>query len=208
MKFVGVLPSIFPPWTDRCLNSMCSELWDGTLVVDNTQQNIGVSQSWNLGIDEMFKQDADWLIILSASMRFGYHGGYDFLELLPEYADAIAVEAGHGISWHCIAFPRSTIERVGRFDPIFPSYLEDIDYSRRVHLAFPEIEPPYWVKTENLDLGFAGFAHGIDLAHIEVDYQALLKSYIAKWGGDKGDELFDRPYDDPTLDWTYVGEHA
>lgn len=208
MTFVAVLPGIFDPWTERCIRTMSKELLLSLVVVDNTIENIGVSASWNLGIDRMFDTDADWLVILSAAMRFGTRGGSDFIEEMEKHPDAIAVEAGHGLGWHCIGFPRSTIERVGRFDPVFPAYFEDIDYGRRVHLAWPEIEPPYWVKTSNLDLAFAGFSHGVDLAGVEVDNDVLRRAYIKKWGGDKGEEEFDRPYDDPTLDWTFTGAHA
>lgn len=47
MSFVAVLPSIFTPYTETCLGSMCDELRDNTMVVDNTEQNRGVPASWN-----------------------------------------------------------------------------------------------------------------------------------------------------------------
>lgn len=207
MNIVAVLPWVYEPWLDRCAATMSDDLWSSTLFIDNSVHNRGVAASWNEGIDAMRARGADWLVILSAAMRFGPPGGDDFIAALDDHPDALAVEAGHGLGWHCIAFPRATLDRVGRFDPIFPAYLEDIDYGRRIKLASPEIEPPYWVKVQDLDLGFAGFAHGIDLAGVKVDYQELLRSYVAKWGGDKGEERFEHPYDDARLDWTYIGEY-
>lgn len=204
MKVQAVLPSIYQKWTDRCAATMCTELWSSTLFLDNTHVNRGVAASWNEGINAMFTNDADGLLILSATMRFGYRGGSDFLELLPSYADAIAVEAGHGIGFHCIYFPRWVFELVGTFDENYwPGYHEDLDLSRRIKLAIPEIEPPYWVKVTDLDMSMAGFSHGIDLGLAQVDNHELAGYYQRKWGGIKGLETFEHPFDDPEHDWTW-----
>ncbi len=206
MIFVAVLPSIFPDWTDRCVDSMSDTLRGHTLIVDNTVDNIGVSASWNLGVDKMVDKNADWLVVLSAAMRFGPPGGDDFLAQLDNAAGlappTVAVEAGHGVGWHCIAFPRHVFDAIGRFDENL-SYYGDNDWARRMSLAFG-LDPPYWHKTSNLDLGFAGFAHGIDLAGVRPDNVALLDYFVGKWGAPPGGgELFTQPFNDPVkgLDW-------
>lgn len=199
-SFVAVLPSIYPLWTTRCLSSC--HFADDVIVVDNTVENRGVAKSWNLGIDAMEEQDADWLVIMSAALRFGAPGGEDFLALLDEPKDRVAVEAGHGIGWHLIAFPRRTIERVGRFDEVYFAYMEDIDYSRRCHLALG-LDPPYWDKV-SVDVAIAGFAHGIDLGGAKVRGRQMADLYALKWGGPKGAEKFKVPYNDPTVDLTHI----
>jgi hypothetical protein len=205
MKFQAVLPSVYPIWTERCLNGMCTELRANLLIVDNTIDNIGVAAAWNLGIDRMEETDAEWLVILSASMRFGVPGGKDFLDACANSVDAVAIEAAHGIGWHMVAFPRTTIHTVGRFDTIFPAYYEDIDYGRRVSLALLR-EPPYWSKV-SVDVSMAGFAHGIDLGKVKIDNAYLEARYRDKHGGPKGGEtFFDHPYGNPDLDWTFIGD--
>lgn len=84
-SFVAVLPSIHQPYTDTCLGSMCPELRDATLVVDNTRHNRGVPASWNLGIDRMESRGSEWLVIVSAACRFGPEGGSDLLAALREF---------------------------------------------------------------------------------------------------------------------------
>lgn len=202
MSFVAVLPSIYPLWTDRCIDSMSPSFRQSLILIDNTVDNIGVAASWNLGIDRMEELGTDWLVIVSASMRFGAPGGMDFIAEL-ESTTALAVEAGHGIGWHLVAFPRSTIERVGRFDPVFPAYYEDLDYGRRISLAFDLDSPPWWSKV-SVDVAMAGFSHGIDLGGVRVDNHYLEARWIDKWGGTKGAEKFALPYDGQPI--TYIGE--
>ncbi len=203
MTFVAVLPSIFPDWTDRCVDSMSDTLRGHTLIVDNTIDNIGVSASWNQGIDKMVERVADWLVLISASMIFTYADGGDrFLADLDNHPESVAVEGGHGVAWHCIAFRRHVFERVGRFDENL-SYYGDNDWGRRVSLAF-QLEPQYWAKTSNLGLAYQGYAHGIDLAGFRPDNEALSDYYVAKWGAPPGGrENYHHPFNDLShgLDW-------
>jgi hypothetical protein len=120
VSFVAVLPSIYPPWTEACVASMRGPLLWNLDVFDNTQVNRGVSVAWNYGVRRMYDLDADWLVILSAGMRFGQQGGDDFAQALDEAPEGSwAVEAGacptdpsYGFGWHCIAFHRTTFDRV------------------------------------------------------------------------------------------------
>ena len=194
--YVAVLPSIYPPWTQRCLAS-CD--WD-VLVIDNTVDNTGVGASWNIGAQHCLDTGADWLIIMSAALRFGEPRGEDFLAALDANEGAIAVEAAHGIGWHLIAFARSTLERVGLFDENFwPAYFEDIDYARRVLVALAPGEEQWWPKV-TVDIAMAGVRHGVDLGGVKDDPDALLSYYRRKWGGDPGLERWSVPFNDPTHD--------
>lgn len=206
IRVTAVLPSIYPLWTERCIATMDEGLRTDTLIVDNTEHNRGVAGSWNLGIDCMEQRRSDWLILVSASMRFGAPGGRDFLAELVADTDSPAVEALF-LGWHLIAFRRDTIERVGRFDEVFyPGYYEDIDYSRRAALAF-HFAAPYWRKVE-VDASHAGHAHGILLGGVEVQSVKQERRYMRKWGGPKGAETYRHPYGDVHLDHTFTGPHA
>jgi hypothetical protein len=187
VSHVAVIPSIYQPWTDRCLRGC--EL--NTFVVDNTETNRGVAASWNLGIDEMERRGADWLIIVSAAIRFGPPGGLDFLAALDEHLDALAVEAAQGIGWHLIAINKRTFERIGRFDENFyPAYFEDIDFGRRMWIEFDQEQ---WPRTF-ADVSIAGTSHGVDLGGAVVNNGVLAKYYRWKWGGDKGYETHTKPF--------------
>ncbi len=203
VTFVAVLPSIFPDWTDRCVESMAPELMMRTLIVDNTATNIGVSASWNLGVEAMYEEGTDWLVIISASMIFcTADGGKAFLAELVDADTNVAIEAGHGIGWHCIAFPRRVFDAIGRFDNNL-SYYGDNDWAHRMSLAFG-LDPPYWHKANNTGLAFQGFAHGIDLAGVRPDNDRLFGYYRDKWGsGPGGGEHFDHPFNDGAhgVDW-------
>ncbi len=206
MKVHAVLPSIYEPWTARCLASM-SDVWSrGITIVDNTQTNRGVAASWNVGIDAMEQRGARWLVLISAAIRFGAPGGDDFLDALAADVDSPAVEATF-MGWHLIAFRAETIERVGRFDEAFwPGYYEDIDYGRRAALAY-RLAPPYWSKVE-CDVAHAGHGHGILLGGVEIDNAKVERTYRRKWGGPKGSETYRQPYNDRHCDHTFTGPHA
>lgn len=176
------------------------ELLNRTVVVDNSEKNIGVAASWNLGVARMYEAEADWLIIMSAALRFGAPGGLDFLAALDPNADAVAVEAGHGIGWHLIAIARSTFDAVGTFDENFwPAYMEDVDWGHRVHCWLAG-NPPWWPKV-SVDVAIAGFAHGIDLGGVRVDNAALDSYYRRKWHGTRGQERTCLPFGDQPLSY-------
>jgi hypothetical protein len=216
MKFVAVLPSIYPIWTERCLRSCAFA--NNVLVLDNTGTNRGVAASWNLGVDLMEERNADWLVIMSSALRFGDPGGMDFIDRITGPAIGVptqppvrmAVEAHHGIGWHLIAFSAQTFADVGRFDENFwPAYNEDVDFSRRCWLTYnkaPWVDGPWWQKV-SVDVAIAGFAHGVDLGGVHADWKKLNGYYIKKWGGEKQHEKFILPFGtDPLTFWPHEGD--
>lgn len=192
MSFVAVLPSIYTPYTWTCIQSMHPTFNDHTLVVDNTVSNKGVPASWNRGIDYMTYHEADWLVIVSAACRFSPVGGMDLIDQLDP--DGFPVVEARYVGWHLIAFHRQVFDKVGRFDENFyPAYWEDCDFSRRLALAYG-LEPPFWTKVE-VEVTVESFAHGLQLAGVKADPEALAGYYRAKWGGDPSAETFTTPFD-------------
>lgn len=191
MSYVTVLPSIYQPWTDRCLEH-CR--LDRVVIVDNTTVNLGVATSWNIGVRVMRAEAADWLIILSAAIRFNTDfGGLDLVAELEANPDAYAVEAGHGMGWHLIAFHRRAFDLVGEFDENFyPAYLEDNDFGRRLLLGLGG-HPPLWPKV-SVEVGLQGFCHGVDLGGAATDPDLMAAYYQAKWGGPPSREEFASPF--------------
>lgn len=192
-NYLVVLPSIYPPWTEACL-STCR--LDNVIVIDNSKDNRGFPKSVNEGIYALEASDtAQWLVILSAAIRFGEPGGLDFIEALQDRPDHVAVEAMPVFGWHLIAFHRDTIKAVGRWDENFVPYgYDDLDYSWRIQQAFA-LKAPLWEKVK-VDVQDMGMGHSIHLAGVRGDPQKLEQYYLSKWGGLTGSEQYSRPFND------------
>lgn len=197
-----VVPSIVPEWTEACLQT-----WKGEatrlLVVDNTVENLGVAASWNMGARRVVDEGADYVILLSAAVRFGPPGGQDFLEALEEQRPLWGLEADNDLGWHLVAFSRRLFELVGYFDENFwPAYHEDNDFSYRVQVATNTRGGGAWVKTP-VRASLQGKAHGVLYGGAKPDFEALEAYFSRKWGGPSGCESYLYPFGDPRhpIDW-------
>ena len=196
MKYQVVLPYAFKQYRDECMSTCKLE---NVFEVDNTVNNIGIMRSHNMGIDLMKNNDADWLIILSAAVRFGRQGGLDFVEYLEKAKGHLVVEASGVYGWHLIAFSRGLVEKVGRWDENFTPYgYDDLDYSWRIQKAFGlEMRSQLWNKV-HVSVGDMGMAHSIHRGGIVTQRDAELRDYYTrKWGGMSGKETYSFPFNDP-----------
>ena len=196
-NFVAVLPSLVPEMTEACMDTMSSTLRERLLVVDNSVENHGVPVAWNDGIDTMRLQNADWLIVLSAGLRFGSTGGLDLIAQLSRscHKHEAAVEGGNGLGWHCIAFNAEALQQVGPFDPRFsPAYYEDNDWAYRAYCRYGwDPAGPWWPKVP-VDATLVETAHGLKSGKVKVDMSAQLAKYVDKHGGPPGEEAFRDTY--------------
>lgn len=213
MTVQWVMPSVDPEYRLGCLLSMTPDICARTLVVDNTETNLGVAASWNLGIDEAVTNGADWLVIVSESMRFGETGGADFEgQLTGSWATAtcdrtcfwtLNTGAGfcrNGYGFHLFGLAMSTVEQVGRFDEIFyPAWWEDADYYRRMALA--GMTGDTWTHLDHIDAHLAACEHSTATGLVEGSWSDTRPAYIRKWGGEQGSERYLRPYGNPDLTW-------
>lgn len=210
MEWVGVLPFIHRPYMEACRESMAPEFASRVLFVDNTETNLGIMRSHNLGIDRMLEVGAEWLVVLGASLRFGAPGGLDFIDQLDAHADHDVLEGpcwtpdshGQGVyGWHLIAFRRSTINAVGRWDENFSPYgFCDLDMSLRIQraLSIPAEKRPYWIKVP-CDVRDEGMAHGIHLSGVSTDTNDLIAYFEWKWGRHPGASTvpaYEHPFND------------
>lgn len=187
-----VLPSIYQPFTDACIKTMHPEFNANTLVIDNTLINLGVPGSWNKGIEMMKERKCDWIIFLSASMRFN-KGGMDLVEQL-ETTDLVVAEA-EGHQFHLMSIRREVIEKVGLFDEnFFPAYYEDTDYGQRIRNSFDHTLK--WAKIK-VDCYCVGNAHGINIAGVKMNPQKNIDYYVRKWGGMPGEQTYSHPFNNP-----------
>lgn len=198
MRYIAVLPYMYIPYKEECLSTCKLE---NILLVDNTKENLGMPVSLNLGIDKMFKDNADWLILLSATIRFGTLGGLDFVKALENSSGIhfVSTTLGNG---HLVAWSRQVIEKVGRFDENFyPAYCDDTDYHTRIARTYAVGERHY-LKVE-VDVTSMGDHHAISLAELQVDFVVLRAYYKQKWGGLEGQEIYTFPFNDPNRSIKY-----
>lgn len=196
MTFLAVLPSIWPPYTTACLDTMGPALLSRLLVVDNTDTNRGVAASWNIAARRVLTEQTDWLIVVSAATRFGPPGGDDFLDELDTAEGRWVVEsAGQApvVGWHLIAWHRDVLETVGLFDENFwPAYGEDMDYSHRVLTA----DDTRWT-TVTVDARIESVNHGAHLAGVTLDHEASQRYLSAKWGDTNAYRIGPRAWSTP-----------
>lgn len=181
--------------------------FENVLEIDNTGRNLGIMASHNLGVDKMYEEDADWLIIMSAAVRFGPTGGLDFIETL-KTTNWKVVEAAPVYGWHLIAFHRSVIDKVGYWDTNFTPYgYDDLDYSLRIRKAFKD-DPDFKWEKDIIDIKDTIMGHSLRLGDVRPNDEALMDYYERKWGkrpgsGEDITNTYDHPFNDPSLDLKY-----
>lgn len=225
--FVAVLPAIDYDLATSCIQSMDWQLANRVYLIDNSERltiadwasprgalapidrepgNLGVPRSWNRGIEWMRANDASYLVIISQSVLFGPSGGRDFLDELETRRPDWLMHFQYG--WKLIALSADLIERVGRFDPVFsPGYREEVDFLYRCHLAglpSPQYNDGRFDQVV-IDAESRGDALMIRSGTVRMDFGANTAAYLNKWNGEKLQEQWTHPYNDPSLDWTYTG---
>jgi hypothetical protein len=194
--YTAVLPFVYKPYRDRFMKRCKLDVFE----VDNTTTNRGVMRSHNLGIDEMKRAGSEWLVIMSAALRFDQDtGGRDFIEQLAQHEGHHVIEAAGVYGWHLIAFHCDTIERIGRWDANFSPYgFDDIDLSVRYQLAYQKTGQ-LWDKVP-VKVADTGMAHSIKLANVQADAAPLIEYFRAKWGRHPGswqEPTYEHPFNDP-----------
>jgi hypothetical protein len=221
-RYTVVIPYVYKPYFDECFKGLKLP-FNNIVALDNTVNNLGVAGSWNKGIEHMRANGNEWLIIVSAAMRFGAPGGLDMIETLSRNPDADiinfcdlefqkedvewrrrfirgttpGVEAGM-FSWHCCAISRRVIENVGKFDPNFyPIYFEDIDYDIRINKFYgPTVKWPIKaIEAHSSDVG-----HGVKLGNVKSESTPLIAYFAEKWGRHPSATslpTYERPFNNP-----------
>jgi hypothetical protein len=201
MKYVVCLPFRVQEFRDEFM-ATCK--LDNILEIDNTVNNLGVMVSHNLGVKKMYEEDADWLIIMSAALRFGERGGLDIIEYL-ETTDAQIIEGFELYCWHLMAFRRDVVDAAGGWDENFSPYgYDDLDYSIRIKKAIPDVR---WEKIK-FDVSDTIMGHSIKLGGVRSNDNILHQYFFNKWGHYPGgghpiEEYYDTPFNLPNVDIKY-----
>lgn len=90
--------------------------------------NLGVPQSWNLGI-KLYPFEPGWLLLNSDAWM-----EEDAFSVLDADAAQHNIVLAGSPPWCCAWIGRDVVQRVGLFcEAFYPAYMEDIDYERRAH---------------------------------------------------------------------------
>lgn len=224
MKWAGVLPWVFRPYYLECIATMHPEFKKHVLFIDNTKKNIGIMASHNMGIEYMKEMGADWLVIISAAIRFGSAGGLDFIKQIEDHQDYHVIHAasenvvggkqadpsGGGINevfgWHLTAFNKSVFEAIGDWDENFSNYgFDDLDLSIRIRKGIPNVK---W-NTYPCDVHDTTMSHSINLGKVESPSTPRMMYFKRKWNRETFDwqaEAWPHPFNDPAKPLSYWPE--
>lgn len=217
MKYAAILPYAWPPYIAACRATMAQELQVNTLFIDDTSPpgSIGIMRAHNAGIDFMRARDADWLIVISASVRFGANGGLDFIELLEQHPELHVINgAGKAIidgveqtlamGWHLTAFRRDIFDAIGRWDENFTPYgFDDVDMTLRMKKHFKQ---DFKMDTFVVDMEHTTRSHSIELAGVQAPSAPRIAYFVEKWGRHPGAWQWDgweHPFNNPEHDLKY-----
>jgi len=149
--------------------------------------NLGVAKSWNLLLNEIYK-DSEYALILNDDIYLGYDKNY-IENLIDKYQSQVLLT--NPIDWCVFILPKSTYEANGKFDEQFyPAYCEDNDYVYRLKLRgqkvfkTPSLLPKVHRASMTLERDYT----------IQTAYHENKERYIEKWGGAPDFELFKKPY--------------
>lgn len=215
MKWVGVLPYVYDPYFKECIDTMHWDFRKNLITVDNRQDNIGIMASHNKGIDYARQVGADWLVTISAAIRFGEKGGLDFVDILREHNDLHVIngagkvvldgkEQNIAMGWHLTAFKMDIFEAIGRWDENFTPYgFDDVDMTLRMKKYFGNI---FRMDTFPVDMRHTTRSHSIQLAGVESPSEPRIAYFVNKWGRHPGAWEWDgwaNPFHDPTNGLAY-----
>lgn len=222
VSYIVAMPWVYKKYRDECVATMAPEFKDHLFEVDNSGVNHGIMWSHNQAALKAQREGLDWVIILSAAIRFGPPGGLDLIKALEDNPDHYILHAGtlnhppvedikkskhqdgeykNGVmGWHLTCFRRDVIDNVGLWEEsLWPYGWCDIELSIRIQ-KFYKGRPGWGVVP--VDVSDMGMAHGIHLAGVRPDAQPQIDFMISKWGRHPSDyqkPSYDHPFNDPTL---------
>lgn len=211
MKYVAVCPYAYQPYFDEFIKTVKIPR-ENLLTVNDTNPpgGLGIMKAHNMGIDFMKERGADWLVVMSAGIRFGEKGGLDFIELLDEHKNLHVINgAGRvkfdgeeeqiiAMGYHLTAFKREVFDGIGRWDENFTPYgFDDIDLMLRMKKYF---NGALKSDTFAVDMMHVSRSHSIQLAKVEAPADTRIAYFVEKWGRHPGAYQWDGwayPFNDP-----------
>lgn len=197
MKYAVVVPYAYQPYFDEFLATLKIPR-ENCLFVDDTASpgSIGIMAAHNRGVAFMKERKADYLIVMSASIRFGEQGGLDFLKVIEDHPELLVINgAGRvkfegeeeqviAMGWHLTAFKADIFHAIGKWDENFTPYgFDDVDLTLRMKKYF---NTEYKVDTFPVDMEHTTRSHSIQLAGVSAPSAPRIAYFVEKWGRHPG----------------------
>lgn len=214
MKYVVVVPYAYRPYFDEFVATLKLPR-DNCLFVDDTDPpgGVGIMRAHNMGIDFMRERGANYLIVMSAGIRFGELGGLDFIKIIEEHPDLLVVN-GAGLNrengqlmamgYHLTAFKADVFAAIGRWDENFSPYgFDDIDLMLRMKKYF---NTEYKVDSFAVDMEHVSRSHSIELGKVQAPSGPRIAYFVEKWGRHPGAWQWDGwayPFNNPEHSLAY-----
>lgn len=163
------------------------------------EQNLGVSASWNLGIDQF--KSSDFILFLNDDVVIGNTQLKDVHEKLLDVkpfwlATGNCLWSMFTMSRECWSYFLETEGHV--FDSnFFPAYFEDNDMHYRLVLALNKLYGNVERHVGSAEMNPALFRNSMTIkkdSKINSGFGKNQKYFIKKWGGTPGHEKFTRPF--------------
>jgi hypothetical protein len=215
MRYAVVVPYAYKPYYDEFLNTLSDQILVNTLVVNDSDPpgKIGIMKAHNMGIDFARSKNANYLIVMSAGIRFGEPGGLDFIKVIEEHPELLVIN-GAGLNrengvvmamgYHLTAFKMDVFNAIGRWDENFTPYgFDDIDLMLRMKKYFGS---EYKVDSFTVNMEHVSRSHSISLAKVESPSGPLISYFTEKWGRHPGAYQWDGwiyPFNNPDHNLSY-----
>jgi hypothetical protein len=212
VKYVVVVPYAYRPYFEE-FKATLKIPEENCLFIDDTDPvgGIGIMAAHNRGIDFMLERGADWLVVMSAGIRFGEAGGIDFIELLRQcgnlhvvngagrwFDEGVGEHRVQAMGYHLTAFRREVFDTIGRWDENFSPYgFDDVDMMLRMKKGFGGA---LQADTFPVDMEHVSRSHSIQLGGVESPSAPRILYFVEKWGRHPGAYQWDgwaNPFNDP-----------
>lgn len=162
------------------------------LFIYTPSHNLGVAASWNWFIET----EKNALLITNDDVTFSKDDYKAFVDAYNNNSSEFYFTDNlTGLNmFSCFVITPECVNKVGLFDESFwPAYFEDNDYARRMNMANIVSSA---VKTNMGHFGSATLAAYSPAEREKHGYQfrSNRSCYIAKWGGEPGQETFNSPF--------------
>ena len=157
-----------------------------------SDDNLGVSASWNFFISQAMDRGAKAIVIANDDIEH-QEGLADLCAALEDHPFAY-LDAPQQNAFSCFGMQLSLVRYVGNFDEEFsPAYFEDNDFAYRLRLAGIELHavPGNYFHCGSATLG------KFDWTRKQMHHHNFRKNaeyYVRKWGGMPGDEQYTVPF--------------
>lgn len=217
MKYVVVVPYAYQPYFDE-FKATLKIPEENCLFVDDTNPagKIGIMKAHNMGIDFMREKGADWLVVMSAGIRFGEKGGLDFIDLLDQHSSLHVINGAGKVTfdgeeeqviamgYHLTAFKADVFSGIGRWDENFTPYgFDDIDIMLRMKKYFGD---QLKADTFPVDMRHVSRSHSIQLAGVIAPSDTRIAYFVEKWGRHPGAWQWDGyayPFNNPAYNLSF-----